>query len=216
MRTRRSGSIACAALAALLAFASAAEAGMGSGIALGLNYASLGDIDVGNSETTYEKRTGSHFGFYFQSALGPLGVRAGAIYLNAGPLFEGLADDLDGSPYFDDSFDVRFFVVPVDLQFRIAAPMLSPYVLVGPEMRFNTTDAGAFEDNFRSVVWGGNVGIGVELELPFLGLSIAPELRYAFDLTDLTEETIEIGEASYDLTDPYRAGMYHLRVHVGF
>jgi hypothetical protein len=208
-------SIGALSIAVLLTCGSA-EGAAKTGLTVGISYASLGDIRVGDAETSYEKRTGSHFGFFVQSALGPLGLRTGAIYLNAGPLFEGLSDDLEGNALFDDSFDLRFFVIPLDLQYRIPTPAISPYLLLGPELRFNTTSAGDFEDNFKSVVWGGNLGVGAEIAVPFLNLTLAPEVRYAFDLTDLTEDTLEIGGESYPIGESYRTGMFHLRIHIGF
>ncbi|MBM3319195.1 MAG: PorT family protein [Candidatus Eisenbacteria bacterium] len=207
--------IACAA-AVLFSAAGASHAAASSGITIGLNYASLEDVRVDDAETTYDNRTGTHFGLYAMSALGPLGLRVGAIYLNAGPLFEGLSDGLDDPASLNDTFDVRYFVVPIDLQYRLITPALKPYLLFGPELRFNVTSAGDFEDNFRSTVWGGNVGIGIEFKLPFLGLSLAPEARYTFDLTDVTDKELKIGSKSLSLDDAYRGGTYHLRLHVGF
>ncbi|MFH1680414.1 MAG: outer membrane beta-barrel protein [Candidatus Eisenbacteria bacterium] len=207
--------IACV-IAFLWTAAGAAYGLASTGITIGLNYASLDEVRVDDAKTSYENRTGMHFGLYAQSALGPLGLRAGAVYLNAGPLFEGISDELDDPGSFDDTFDVRYFVVPVDLQYRIVSPVLKPYLLFGPELRFNVTSAGDFEDNFKSTVWGGNVGVGAEFSLPVLNLSIAPELRYTFDLTDVTGDELEIGGETLSLDDPYRGGTFHLRLHVGF
>jgi hypothetical protein len=193
-----------------------AEGASVSGVTIGLNYASLEDIETGNAKATYESRTGTHAGLYAQSALGPLGLRLGAVYMNAGPLFEGLSGQLGGSVGFDDTFDVRFFVVPLDLQYRIPAPTLQPYLLFGPEIRFDITSAGDFDDNLENVVWGGNVGIGCELTVPFLDLALSPELRYAFDLSDLTKDELRIGGESFVLEDAVRSGTIHVRLHLGF
>jgi hypothetical protein len=214
-RSDRIATVACAA-ALLLSPAGASHAAVSSGITIGLNYASLEDVRVDDAETSYDNRTGTHFGLYALSALGPLGLRAGAIYLNAGPLFEGLSEGLDDPASLDDTFDVRYFVVPIDLQYRLVTPALKPYLLFGPELRFNVTSAGDFEDNFRSTVWGGNVGIGIEFKIPFLGLSLAPEARYTFDLTDVTDKELKIGSETLSLDDAFQGGTYHLRLHVGF
>jgi hypothetical protein len=187
-----------------------------SGVAIGLNYASLGDIRTENVKSTYESRTGTHAGLYAQSALGPLGLRLGAVYMNAGPLFEGLSGQLGGSVGFDDTFDVRFFVVPLDLQYRIPAPTLQPYLLFGPEIRFDLSSADDFDDNLENVVWGGNVGVGFEVTVPFLDLALSPELRYAFDLSDLTKDELRIGGESFALEDGARTGTIHVRLHLGF
>ncbi|MFH1279835.1 MAG: outer membrane beta-barrel protein [Candidatus Eisenbacteria bacterium] len=192
-----------------------ARAIIDTGLSVGMNFASLDDVDVKDTKTTYDNKTGWHFGVFAKTALGPLGLRAGAVYLDAGPLFEGLSDNLEGVTLKDD-FDVRFFVVPIDLQYRLVTPVVKPYLLAGPEIRFNVTSSDDFEGNFKDTQWAANVGVGIEFTLPIVGVGVTPEFRYSFALTDLTEDSIEIGGVSYDLSDAFKVGSYHLRVHVSF
>ena len=193
-----------------------AEAVLETGLSVGVNFASLEDVDVKDGATTWESKTGWHFGLYMKSALGPLGVRAGAIYLDAGPLFEGLSDKLDDPSGFEDDFDVRFLVIPVDLQYRLVTPAITPYLLAGPELRFNMTSADDFDDNFKDTSWGGNIGAGIEFTLPVVGIAVAPEFRYTFDLTGMTEEDLTIVTETLKASDSFQSGTYHVRVHFSF
>lgn len=201
---------------ALLLHAGEAAALVETGLSVGMNFASLSDVNVGDASSTYESKTGWHFGIFAKSALGPLGVRAGAVYLDAGPLFEGLSDKLDDPSLLKDDFDVRFFVIPVDFQYRLVTPVVKPYLFAGPELRFNVTSSDQFEDNFKNTQWGGNIGAGVEFGLPILDIRLTPEFRYSFDLTSLTNDTITIDGNTIPLSDSFDAGTYHLRLHVAF
>ena len=192
-----------------------ARALIDTGLSGGINFASLDDIDIGDASTSYESRTGYHVGLYAKGGLGPLAVRAGVVYLNAGPLFEGLTDEVDLPSSFEDDFDVRFLAVPIDLHYRLPTPMLTPYILVGPELRFDVTSADDFDDNMKSTYFAGNIGVGAEFSLPILELSIAPELRYSFDLTGMTDEDLSIGGNTYNALENHKADSIMLRVHIG-
>jgi hypothetical protein len=195
--------------------ASPAEALIDAGLSGGINFASLDDIKISDARTSYDNRTGYHIGVYAKGGLGPFAVRAGVVYLNAGPLFEGLSDEIDLPSSFEDNFDVRFLAIPVDFHYRLATPMLNPYFLVGPELRFDVTSSDDFEDNLKSTSFAGNIGVGVEFTLPIFDLSIAPEIRYSFDLTGITEEDLTIGDSTYDALESHKADSIMLRVHIG-
>lgn len=192
-----------------------AEALVDTGLSVGMNFASLDDVNVADAKTTYESKTGWHFGVFAGTALGPLGVRAGAVYLDAGPLFDGLSENVAGVTFQDD-FDVRFFVVPVDVQYRLVTPAVKPYLFAGPELRFNVTSADDFEGNFKETQWAANIGAGIEFGLPILDIKVTPEFRYSFELTDLTDDSIEIGGIPVDLESAFDMGTYHLRFHFSF
>ena len=179
-----------AAAAATLLVAAPADALIRTGVTAGLNFASLGDVEVTDHETTYDSRTGWHAGVFAAGDLGPIGLRAGLLYVDAGSLFDGLAD-VPGLPDdFDDGFRVRYLAVPVDFQYRVVLPPIRPYVFVGPEFRFDLTSDDAFEENMKSTTVAANIGIGLEAGLPLLGVTVTPEIRYCFDLQELTEETL--------------------------
>jgi len=202
-------------LASFLGAAPPAEALIDAGVSGGLNFASLNDIEINDAGTSYDNRTGYHIGVYAKGGLGPFAVRAGVVYLNAGPLFEGLSDEIDLPESFQDDFDVRFLAIPIDFHYRLATPVLNPYFLVGPELRFDATSADDFDDNLKSTSFAGNIGVGVEFSLPILDLSIAPEFRYSFDLTGITEEDLAIGGTTYDALENHKADSFMLRVHIG-
>ncbi len=184
------------------------------GATAGLNFIGLDDIDVLDASTTYDSRTGYHVGGFAEIGFGPLGIRAGLLYVNAGPLFEGLAD-IPGVPAdFDDGFDVTFFAIPIDLQYRIPLPIARPYLLAGPELRFNTTSSDKFEDNFKDSILMGNIGAGVEFSLPIVGLSVAPELRYEFNLEGMTKDDLSIDSIDLLSGDEQDLKGWAVRVHL--
>ncbi len=205
------------ALAATLTIgAQNAGAVIGLGATAGLNFVSLDDIEVGDSKSTYEGRTGYHLGGYIETGFGPLGVRAGLLYVNAGALFNGLSE-IPGVPEdFEDDFDVKFYAIPVDVMYRMVTPMVTPYIVGGPEFRFNTGAPDDFEDNFQSSIVMGSIGVGVRIGAPGAGFSLSPELRYEFGVDNLVEDEFEVAGAAISATEGQDLNGWVLRVHVGF
>jgi len=205
-----------AAAAAALLVAAPADALVKTGVTLGLNFASLGDVEVTDQETTYDSRTGWHAGVFAAGDLGPVGVRAGLLYVDAGSLFDGLADAPGLPDDFDDDFRVRYLSLPVDFQWRFVLPPIRPYLLAGPEFRFDLTSDDAFEENMKGATVAANIGVGLEMGLPLLGVTVTPEIRYVFDLQGITEETLSIGGADFDTDGAYEGSAWQIRLHVGF
>lgn len=205
-----------ALIAAMTAMAGDAGAVISMGATAGLNFASLDDIEVGDSKSTYDGRTGYHLGGYVETGLGPLAARAGLLYVNAGPLFNGLSE-IPGVPAdFDDDFDVKFFAIPIDVMYRMVTPMVTPYLVGGPEFRFNTGAPDQFKDNFQSSIIMGSVGVGVKIGAPGAGISISPELRYEFGVDSLVEDQFEIGDTAIKAASGQDLNAWVLRVNVGF
>lgn len=145
--------------------------------------------------------------------LGPASVHAGATYVNAGAIF-------DGSEFLDrDNFDVNFITVPVDV--RIFLPislMASPYLLGGGELRYqldlSDTDQG-FEDSLERQSIAASIGAGIRLNVPGLGLRIAPEVRYAIDVTGLSSGEVTVSDEVLRIRDEFRADMLRFGLVVG-
>ncbi len=212
--------MASALLIALVTFATwgsgGAEAVIGMGATAGLNFASLDDIEVDNSKSTYDGRTGYHIGGYLETGIGPLAARAGLLYVNAGPLFNGLSE-IPGVPSdFDDEFDVKFFAIPIDVMYRMVTPMVTPYLVGGPEFRFNTGAPDEFKDNFNSSIIMGSVGVGVKIGPPGAGFSLSPELRYEFGVDSLVEDEFDIGDTAIKAAAGQDLSGWVLRVNAGF
>ena len=203
-------------LAAVLAFLGAgrAEAQASFGVGAGLNFSSLNDVDFGSASTTYDRHQGYHIGIFVDLNAGPIAVRPGVYYVNAGPLFEGL-DDVN-TETIEDNFDLNFISVPVDLRLQLPLPFVKPYALLGPEFLFLTdTDAGGdLEGAMEDVTFAGNVGLGVVVDMPLVGVKLYPEFRYGFSVSGLVPEDTELlgAPASKD----QRVNMFLIRVGVGF
>ena len=196
--------------------ASGAYAVLETGLTAGMNFSSIDDMDVKETKASYDRATGYHIGLFLKGGLGPIGLRGGLVYMDAGPIFEGLSDVADVPDSFEDNFNVRYLTIPVDLQYKFLLPPIQPYLLAGPEFRINMTSNDDFDDNFKSMIVAANIGVGLDLGIPFLGLSLTPEFRYTFDLEDSIDETFMIGDVEFQTDDPPKGSMYQLRVHVGF
>lgn len=204
-------------LVLLLAFATAgpAQAQLRFGVAAGLNYTTLSDIDLGSSRTTYDNRSGWHAGVFVDLGAGPLALRPGVYYLHAGRLFEnGLSPVIDT---LQDSFDLNFIVVPIDVRLRFGFPFLSPYLHGGPELRFRSDDVDpGLEEalDLRSFNLGGNFGLGLELNLG--GYKLMPEFRYSFDISGITGDTVTIGGNEIQTGGENKSQAYLLRLGIAF
>lgn len=192
-----------------------AQAQLRFGVGAGLNYTTLSDIDFGSSSTTYDNRSGWHAGIFVDLGAGPLALRPGVYYLHAGRLFEnGLSPALD---LLQDSFDLNFIVVPIDVRLRMGFPFLSPYLLGGPELRFRSDDVDpAIQEalDLRSFNLAGNFGLGVELNLG--GYKLMPEFRYSFDISGITGDTVTIGGTEVSADSENKSRAYMLRLGVAF
>jgi hypothetical protein len=139
----------------------------------GLNFGSLSDaagVDLENS-------TGYHIGIYAEAGFGSISVRPSLLYLRLGELeFDDALNPFDLL-----NADVSFIAIPVDLKYSFPSPLVKPYVLAGPEVRFPLGDLADLE-NVESVNFAGNVGLGAKLGA-FIGPEVFAELRYAFDLS---------------------------------
>lgn len=208
--------LAAAAVAALLFGAVPADALLKTGVSAGMNFSSLGDVKVTDYETTYDSRTGWHIGVFGAGDLGPIGVRAGLLYTDAGALFDGIGDTPGLPADFKEDFRVRYIALPIDFQWRFVLPPIRPYLLAGPEFRYDLTSDDAFEGNIKKTTLAANIGVGLELGLPLLGVSVTPEIRYCFDLQEITDKTLEIGGVGFETDGAYKGSAWVFRLHVGF
>ena len=172
-----------AALFFVAALAGAPDAQAQLGIAAGANFNNYSDIDTGNAQATFENATGYHAGLFYDAGFGPLGLRIGAYYMDAGSIeFE------ENRPDFQ-SVDVTIFEFPVDLRYTILpTPIVSPYVLAGPTFRLVNTDDEVEDFTTEDFSVAANAGVGVEVSLPGSGLSLYPEVRYAFGINDIAKD----------------------------
>lgn len=158
----------------------------GVGVSLGANFNSLSDIDTNSGEATFENASGWHLHLWFDLPLGPIAVRPGLRYMNMGDLFgDGEIEDIS----FDEDEAITMLEIPIDVRIRMGLPLITPYAMVGPVLRFPAS--GDDDDRLESFSLAGGVGIGVELGLG--GIKLYPELKYTFGITRFTQDSYEIG-----------------------
>lgn len=175
------------------------------GVAAGLDFDSLSDIETStNNNATVENATGYHLGVVYELGLGPLNIRPGLLYRKV------------GSYEFPDSrSDVTAWQVPVDLRFSfLPVPFVQPYLLGGPNAVFPRAD-GDFGEEMEDISYTFNIGAGADISLPGLGLTLQPELRYEFGATDYVSEEFEIGGSTFTPSDR-KLSAFALRLHVIF
>ena len=177
----------------------------GLGVTAGLNFNSLSDIEAADREATFDNATGWHVGVWFDLPLGLLAVRPGIRYMDAGDF--AAESDL-GLPFPD--LDVSMVEIPIDLRFRFGPPMLTPYVLAGPVLRFPSGDE---DERLESFSYAANIGVGIEVNL--VGIRLLPELKYTFGISRFTSEEFEIGGTRFQVDEEGQLNTIMLSLGVG-
>ena len=206
----RTFTVAAVLLAALLATAPNARAQVG--IAGGANFDDFGDVKNSNENNIAENATGYHVGLFYEFGAGPLRVRPGVFYMDAGS-FEFTTEPIDVVKEGQSSFDLNLVEVPIDLRLRLLSlPLVKPYVTAGPVLRIPTNDGGDdFPGRTEDLSLAANVGGGVELGLPGSSLRFYPELRYSFGVNDIASDYGFQGE-----DDSSRLNNFMLRLGISF
>lgn len=177
----------------------------GLGISGGANFAELDDIDSGDRQATFDNATGWHLHLWFDLPLGPVALRPGIRYMDMGELFQ----DSSLPTQFDDE-TASLVEVPVDVRLRLGLPLVAPYVMAGPVLRF---PSGSGDDRFESFSLAGGAGVGLELGLG--GLTLYPELKYTFGITRFTQESYEVGGVTFSPDDDQHLNAVMLSVGIG-
>lgn len=197
-------------LLALLLGAPSAVHAQGMGISAGANFNSLGDIETGDRSATLENVAGWHVHLWFDLPVGPVALRPGIRYMDAGRLFEssraaGFENGLD------DEQVVTFLEMPLDVRLRMTMPMVTPYLLAGPLLRF-TTDTNN-EDRLEQFSLAAGAGVGAELGIA--GLRFYPELKYSFGITRFTKNEYQIGDVMISPDEDQRLNALMLSLGIG-
>lgn len=182
----------------------------GLGISAGANFTELGDIEASDREATFENATGWHIHLWFDLPLGPVAVRPGVRYMDMGELFAqaSIENVVTGV---DEDQVVTLLEIPIDVRFRLGLPIISPYVMAGPVLRF---PAGSDdEDRLESFSLAGGAGIGLELGLG--GMKLYPELKYTFGITRFTQDSYEIGGVTISPDEDQRLNAVMLSIGIG-
>ena len=185
-------------LALALAAALATPARAQFGVTGGANFSSLGDARAADFDTA----TGWHVGVFAQAKLATFGLRASALYMDAGNA--RTICPADGETFCAEVLQtapVDLVSVPLDLQLRIPLGLAAVYLAGGPDLRFPIEDGRpVFDANQVNVAASG--AVGAELANLFL------ELRYARDVTGYADELGADTATDYELnTVMLRAGV---------
>ena len=129
--------------------------------------------------------------------------------MDAGGLFEDATVEGEGPAVDDETFSL--IEVPIDVRLRLGLPLISPYLVGGPVLRFPSSSDG--EDRFESFNLAGGAGVGVELGLG--GMTLYPELKYTFGITRFTKESYEVGGVTITPDEDQRLNAVMLSVGLG-
>lgn len=179
------------------------------GIAVGLNYDNVSDLDAGDFSASYDAASGYHVGLFYDLSLGTIGLRLGAFYRDLGDIES--ASDIDVAEEVEN-FDLTMIDFPVDIRLNLTAtPLIHPYVLFGPVFSVPSSGVDFIDNNLESLLVTGNVGIGLAVNIG--GISLFPEFRYAIGITRLLKDRIEIGGVEVE-TEVQRVNSAMLRLGV--
>lgn len=195
-------------LASLVALGTAAPAQAQLGVAAGLNFDSVGDIETTSNTSqnaTLDNSTGYHVGAVYELGLGPVNIRPGLFYRKLGQTYE----------FPNNSADVAAWEVPVDVRVTLLpTPLISPYILGGPKASFLRSDLDELDSELENVSYSFVIGLGANISLGPL-FTLQPELRYDFGATDYVDDSIEIGDTEFNQEDPTLSAIA-LRLNVIF
>jgi hypothetical protein len=179
------------------------------GVAAGLNFESLSDIEAFNVKTTFDNASGYHVGVFYDLPLGIVGLRIGAFYRDLGEFDAGgsVQDQLD-------TVDMTMVDFPIDLRVNLTTtPAVKPYIFGGPVLSLPSTGNEVLDGSLESLYVSGNAGIGVALNLG--GIRLFPEFRYAIGISNLVKSDAEVGGVPLDVNDT-RVHTAMLRLGVSF
>ncbi len=179
------------------------------GFSAGFNYNKLTDIDLGGGLSSFENAPGWHAELWFDVPVGALALRPGLRYMSAGSIFE-FANDAD--PNFRDNFNISLFEIPIDFRFRFNMEILTPFITVGPVLRF---PSGAKDeiDGMNNMSVAGGFGFGIEVDMGLFMLY--PEMKYSFGITEFTGEEFSIAGRTFSTTDSQLLNGVMIRLGVG-
>ena len=180
------------------------------GFSAGYNFNRLSDINLDNrGESSFENAAGWHAELWFDMEVGSLALRPGLRYMAAGSIFE-FAND--ANPSLRDNFNINLFEIPIDLRFRFNMEILTPFITVGPVLRF---PSGARDeiDGMNNVSIGGGFGFGIELDFGLF--MVYPEMKYTFGLSKFTADEFQIADIPFSTTDNQLLNGVMLRIGIG-
>ncbi len=179
------------------------------GFSAGYNFNKLTDVDLGGGLSSFENAAGWHAELWFDLPIGALALRPGLRYMSAGSIFE-FANDAD--PNFRDNFNINLFEIPLDFRFRFNMEILTPFITVGPVLRFPSGSSDEIE-GMNNVSVAGGFGFGIELDMGVFMLY--PEMKYTFGISEFTGSEFQIAGRTFSTDDTQLLNGVMLRLGVG-
>lgn len=199
-------------LLALFVMATPAKAQLGFSVGYGLNM--MNNPSFSGPESTVESTGGINYGIFYNFPIGRLDIQPGVfIQQNS---FDWHLDQVELFSPIQSEF--RVADIPIDFRYRFRGNLIKPFVVAGPEFNFVHTrrpemrdilDKNAGSTHFYAI----NVGAGLQVDVPSLGLSLHPQLRYSQALGGFLEEDYVVRTISYD--GDGQLSMSNLTVRVG-
>ena len=179
------------------------------GVAGGVIFSELGDIAANDQTASLKRVPGWHIHLWVNLPLGSFALRPGLRYMDAGRLFDpsnatgfvttpdpvdpgGAPGDEfpDASGSISDDHFVTYIEIPVDVRYQYERSRISPYVLVGPVLRFATDTNN--QDRLRTLSMAAAVGVGLEIRVA--GLRFYPEVKRTFGVSSFTNDEYEFAD----------------------
>ncbi|MFT5142445.1 MAG: hypothetical protein ACI80V_001341 [Rhodothermales bacterium] len=159
------------------------------GVAAGLNFESISDLDTSGLSAAYTSATGYHAGVFFDFGTGPLALRLGAFYRELGEFEISVAS-------VTSVVDVTALDFPLDLRFAILpTPVVKPYLLGGPVFSLPRSNDEDYDASLETISVAGNVGFGVEISAA--GMTLLPEFRYTIGITPFVKDQFTVGGRTF-------------------
>lgn len=193
-----------------LGMARPAAAQIQFGVTAGLNFDRLSDVAWNDVDANFENKTGWHAGVWVDFSMGPLALRPGVRYMQAGQLFTGLSDV---SSNIRSDFDINLVEVPILLRYGFGAPVVRPYIFAGPVLRFPSGNDEVINSDLKSVSYAGELGLGLELSLG--GIHLYPEIAYTFGVSQFIKDDIIIGHVPLSADESQKLNTAMVRLGVG-
>lgn len=179
------------------------------GILAGANFEQSGDIQDAATTLDRDQTTGYHVGLAFEFGGERFRVRPAAVFRQVGNY--RLSENADAQEAVQE-FDVSVIEVPVDLRLEILpVPVLNPYIMGGPMLSIPRGE-GEFDDATESWSFSGNVGGGLSIDAG--PITIQPEVRYEFGVTDYVSDSFTIGDRTIEPSDKPQFSAFSVRLHL--
>lgn len=179
----------------------------------------------GSASNSFESTGGFEFGLFYNFPLGErLAVRPGVFVQQSS--FEWHLESEERAQMVDlfSPIEGKFRVakIPIDVRYRFTMDSMTPYVLAGPSFNFVHTDHHDLrmtldgKQTGNTMFMGANLGVGIEIPVSGLGLSLQPELRYSHALSGFHKEDYVVRAIEFDSDSSLSMSSLSFRLGLSF